>query len=101
MTALTVGAGTIEAGFLSTDEICSPVQMVLDHDLAGGYPYVDLLRQVYAQFCANPEDRLTGCFFAGQPTLPGATISLSFHSTVAFRLFPRVYSVLLSHLAPS
>ena len=35
MTALTVGAGTIEAGLLGTDEICSPVQMVLDHDLAG------------------------------------------------------------------
>jgi len=35
ITALAVGRGTIEAGLLSTDEICSPIQMILDHDLAG------------------------------------------------------------------
>jgi trimethylamine--corrinoid protein Co-methyltransferase len=35
MTALAVGWGTIEAGLLSTDEVCSPIQMILDHDLAG------------------------------------------------------------------
>ncbi len=35
MTALTTGVGTVEAGLLGTDEICSPVQMVLDNDLAG------------------------------------------------------------------
>ncbi|MEW5979766.1 MAG: trimethylamine methyltransferase family protein [Acidobacteriota bacterium] len=35
MTALATGTGTIEAGLLATDEICSPLQMVLDHDLAG------------------------------------------------------------------
>ncbi|MCW5980143.1 MAG: trimethylamine methyltransferase family protein [Bryobacteraceae bacterium] len=33
--ALTVGKGVIEAGLLGVDEICSPVQMILDHDLAG------------------------------------------------------------------
>jgi trimethylamine:corrinoid methyltransferase-like protein len=31
ITALAVGRGTIEAGLLSTDEICSPIQMILDH----------------------------------------------------------------------
>jgi trimethylamine---corrinoid protein Co-methyltransferase len=35
MTAVTTGLGTVEAGLLGTDEICSPVQLVLDHDLAG------------------------------------------------------------------
>jgi trimethylamine--corrinoid protein Co-methyltransferase len=35
MTALATGTGTVEAGLLATDEICSPVQMVLDDDLAG------------------------------------------------------------------
>jgi len=35
LTALATGCGTIEAGLLSTDEVCSPVQMILDHDLAG------------------------------------------------------------------
>jgi trimethylamine--corrinoid protein Co-methyltransferase len=34
-TALACGRGNISAGLLSLDEICSPVQMVLDHDLAG------------------------------------------------------------------
>jgi trimethylamine:corrinoid methyltransferase-like protein len=35
VTALAVGCGTIEAGLLSTDEVCSPIQMILDRDLAG------------------------------------------------------------------
>ncbi len=35
MTALAMGHASIEAGLLGVDEICSPVQMVLDHDLAG------------------------------------------------------------------
>jgi len=34
ITALATGCGTIEAGLLATDEICSPIQMILDHDLA-------------------------------------------------------------------
>lgn len=55
MTALTVGAGTIEAGLLGTDEICSPLQMVLDHDLAGALSA--LLREptVSAAECAVEE----------------------------------------------
>ena len=36
MTALATGCGTLKVGQLSCDEICSPVQMILDHDLAGG-----------------------------------------------------------------
>jgi len=36
LTALATGHGSISAGLLSMDEICSPVQMVLDDDLTGG-----------------------------------------------------------------
>jgi trimethylamine:corrinoid methyltransferase-like protein len=36
MTALATGHGAIEAGLLGIDEVCSPIQMILDHDLAGG-----------------------------------------------------------------
>lgn len=35
ITALATGHAYIEAGLLGVDTICSPVQMVLDHDLAG------------------------------------------------------------------
>ncbi len=35
ITALAVGCGNVEAGLLATDEVCSPIQMILDHDLAG------------------------------------------------------------------
>jgi trimethylamine--corrinoid protein Co-methyltransferase len=35
-TALACGHAHISAGLLSMDEVCSPVQMVLDHDLALG-----------------------------------------------------------------
>jgi len=34
ITALATGHASLEAGLLSMDEICSPVQMVLDHDIA-------------------------------------------------------------------
>jgi trimethylamine--corrinoid protein Co-methyltransferase len=34
VTAMATGYGTIEAGLLGTDEICSPVQMLLDCDIA-------------------------------------------------------------------
>ena len=35
VTALATGRASITAGLLATDEICSPVQMVLDDDLTG------------------------------------------------------------------
>ncbi len=35
MSALTTGYGGVSAGLLAMDEICSPVQMVLDDDLVG------------------------------------------------------------------
>ena len=61
LTALTVGAGTVEAGLLATDEICSPVQMVLDHDLAGAL--TSLLREpsVSDAECAVEEIAGVGC----------------------------------------
>jgi len=36
ITALATGHGSISAGLLGMDEICSPVQMVLDDELVGG-----------------------------------------------------------------
>ncbi len=36
VTALATGYGSIEAGLLGTDEICSPIQMFLDCDIANG-----------------------------------------------------------------
>ncbi len=36
VTALATGYGTIEAGLLGTDEICSPIQMLLDCDMTLG-----------------------------------------------------------------
>jgi trimethylamine--corrinoid protein Co-methyltransferase len=35
MAALTTGYGSVSAGLLSMDEVCSPVQLVLDDDLIG------------------------------------------------------------------
>jgi len=34
LTALALGEGFIEAGLLSIDEVCSPVQMILDYEIA-------------------------------------------------------------------
>lgn len=36
VTALATGSAFVESGLLGVDEICSPVQMVLDHDLVRG-----------------------------------------------------------------
>lgn len=61
LTGLATGAGTVEAGLLATDEICSPVQMVLDHDLAGAL--AALLREpVFSEAdCAVEEIARAGC----------------------------------------
>lgn len=60
MTALATGCGTVKVGQLSCDEICSPVQMILDHDLVRG------LRALLAEPVVNEaecafEEILAGC----------------------------------------
>jgi trimethylamine--corrinoid protein Co-methyltransferase len=55
ISALAVGTGTIEAGLLAVDEVCSPVQMVLDHDLAGSLAALFREPAVSAEECAVEE----------------------------------------------
>jgi len=55
MTALATGHAYIEAGLLGVDTVCSPVQMVLDHDLAGSLKALLTGACVDEQECAFDE----------------------------------------------
>lgn len=57
-TALATGSARIEAGLLGVDEICSPVQMILDHDMGQGLgamlaqPAEEEMERVYEEIAA-------------------------------------------------
>lgn len=55
MTALATGYAYIEAGLLGVDTICSPVQMVLDRDLAGSLRALLAQARIDEQECAFGE----------------------------------------------
>ncbi len=55
MTALATGYAGIEAGLLGVDTVCSPVQMVLDHDLAGSLKALFSEAHVDEEECAFDE----------------------------------------------
>lgn len=60
MTALATGHAYIEAGLLGVDTICSPLQMVLDHDLAGSLKALFAEAQVDETECAFDEVLASG-----------------------------------------
>jgi len=55
ITALALGEGAIEAGLLGVDEICSPVQMVLDAEIAASLNALLAEPQVDDTLCAASE----------------------------------------------
>jgi trimethylamine--corrinoid protein Co-methyltransferase len=55
LTALATGYAGIEAGLLGVDTVCSPVQMVLDHDLAGSLKALLAEARLDEQECAFEE----------------------------------------------
>lgn len=60
MTALATGHAYIEAGLLGVDTICSPLQMVLDHDLHGSLKALFAEAQVDERECAFDEVLASG-----------------------------------------
>lgn len=53
--ALATGASSVSAGLLAVDKVCSPVQMVLDHDLVGGLNSLCAAAEVSEKECAFAE----------------------------------------------
>jgi len=60
ITALATGCGSVSIGLLSLDEICSPVQMVMDDDITGGLKAVLADAVVNETECAFDEIAAAG-----------------------------------------
>jgi len=85
-TALATGHGSVSEGLLSVDEVCSPVQMVLDDDLVGSLKALLAEIRVGEEECAVEEILRVG---------PGGTYLSTDHTARRFRdeLFqPRTWS---------
>ena len=60
VTALACGHATVSAGLLGMDEICSPVQLVLDSDIVGGLRALLAGANVTEDLCAFDDIRAAG-----------------------------------------
>ena len=61
VTALACGRGSVAAGLLGMDEICSPVQLVLDGDVVGSLQTLLAEPNVDDETCAFEDILSTGC----------------------------------------
>jgi len=61
ITALACGHATVSAGLLGVDEICSPVQLVLDCDVVGGLRALLAAPAVDERLCAFEDILAAGC----------------------------------------
>ncbi len=61
ITALACGHGSVAAGLLGMDEICSPVQLVLDGDLVGSLQVILAESNVDNEACAFEDILSAGC----------------------------------------
>ncbi len=60
ITALACGSAAVSGGLLGVDEICSPVQLVLDRDLVDGLKALLIEPQVSDELCALEDIRAVG-----------------------------------------